>query len=159
MTWIVAMTKPNSEAIAGYNLQRQGFEYYLPQIQIKHPNKKTQIRPLFPRYIFIAIKDAWYCLKSTRGIARILLGDDGPQVLPSHVIDTLKKQEDSKGYVALEPKPKFLPGDKLKATEGPFLGLPLLYDGMSAHDRVYVLLEFMGRKTRTEVDAKILVAA
>ncbi len=153
------MTKPNSEAIASHNLLRQGFEPYWPRFLLKRPNKPPVIRPLFPRYMFVLIDQAWYSVKGTRGVSTVLLGDDGPCYLSADVIADLKGRENKAGLVQLAPKPKFLNGTAVKTNSGPFAGHPMLYDGMIARDRVKVLVELMGRKVSIEIDEKTLLAA
>ena len=157
--WVAAMTKPNCEAVAEENLRRQGFACYVPRFQQRYPNKKTQIRPLFPRYIFIYIERAWYCLRGTRGITHVIMGESGPQPIPANEIEKLRARQDKKGYINLEPRPKFLPGEALRAKEGPLAGCLMVYDGMSAHERVKVLVSILGRKVPAEIDEKVLVAA
>ena len=157
--WIVAMTKPNCEAIAGTNLQRQGFISYCPRSLFKRPNKPPIIRPLFARYMFIAITDGWYSIKSTYGISRVLMADNGPCEIDPSVIDSLKDREDRKGLVQLAPKPKFLHGTAVRTNTGPLAGHLMLYEGMTTHDRVRVLVELLGRKVTVELEEKLLVAA
>lgn len=152
------MTRPNHEAIAGINLARQGYEYYCPRFATKQANKPTVIRPLFPRYIFILIDQFWSSILGTRGISRILLGDNGPATLPTTVITELKAREQN-GLVTLTTPPKFRPGDQVKAVSGPLTGHLLIYEGQSVHDRVRVLAELLGRKVVIELPEKSLIAA
>lgn len=167
MTWIVAMTKPNCEGIAAIHLERQAFEPYFPRFLQTHSPKdpavklKTpQIRALFPRYIFIRITDAWYSILGTRGISRVLMGDVGPQIVSEIEIARMKSNEGKDGLLRLPTQPKFDPGTPVKATEGPFVGLPLIYENMTANERCTVLLSNMlGRVVRTEMDEKSLIAA
>lgn len=159
MSWIVAMTKPNCEQIAAVNLTRQSYENYYPRFLEAKPNKDPVIKPLFPRYIFIYIKDQFYSIKGTRGISYVLWGEAGPQTIPDFEVERLKGYEDKNGLVRLASPEKFAPGQAVKATEGPFVGLPMIYDGMSIHDRVNVLIAMMGRQTRTEIDERVLVPA
>lgn len=159
MAYIVCVTKPNHEAIAAVNLRRQGFSYYYPRFMSRKPGVKGQIRPLFPRYIFVQQEQVWHSLNGTRGISSILMGERGPQLLSDSVVAAIKSREDKHGLFQLEAPPKFIQGSKVRATEGPLAGLPLIYEGMAAHDRVKVLSEILGRKVVTEIEEKILVAA
>lgn len=159
MPWIVAHTKPCQELIAELNLKRQGYEYYCPKILDKRPKKSAIIRPLFPRYIFIAIDQVWHSITGTRGIYRVLLGDGSrPQAINSKIIENLKAREEN-GFVQLTEKPRFIEGDKVKLDDGPMAGHILVYQGMTAKERVKVLADFLGRKVCVEVDPKLLIAA
>jgi len=156
------MTKPNSEAIAAQNLMRQGYEPYYPrclQANKKHPSQAPSIVPLFPRYIFILVFGTWYPIRSTRGITRPLMGEDGPQIIPTLEIEQLRKREDQRGLIRLSPPSEFTPGDKVKATSGPFDGQLMVYEGMTARERCQVLADWLGRKVRVELDENVLVAA
>lgn len=159
MPWIVATTKANCEAQAEFNLDRQGFESYLPRHLIKIPNKNPVRKCLFPGYIFIMVGNVWYSLTGTRGISRVLMGDDGPQRLPDSVVDGLRQRENQFGLVVLEPAPKYAPGQALRAKAGPLVGIHLIYEGMSARDRVRVLVNMFGQTTRAEVADQNLVPA
>ena len=155
---MLALTKPNQESIATEHLARQGFPSYCPRFKEKKPNKKAVIRPLFPRYLFVEIDQAWYPIRGTRGISHVLLGANGPQLVPYKVIQSLRDREEG-GLVSLTPKARFSPGTKVKASSGPLQGLALIYEGMSAHDRVRVLVDLLGRSVVVELEDKLLVAA
>ena len=154
MGWIVALTRPNHESIAEHNLTRQGYVNYCPRFL----QKPSVVRPLFPRYIFIFIDNTWSSILGTRGISRVILGDNGPQHLPSAEIDKLRAKEIN-GLVSLSSPPRFQPGDKVRTDEGPLSGLLLVYEGMRDADRIKVLVDLLGRKVLVELDAKTVVAA
>jgi transcription antitermination factor NusG len=157
--WIVALTKPNHEAIAADNLRRQAFDYYYPRFLFKKPGSTSTIRPLFPRYMFIHIGQMWRSLSGTRGISYLLMGEFGPQKVSDRIVESLKARHDSAGLYQLVEPPKFNRGAKVKVETGPFAGCPLIYEGMIAADRVACLVEAMGRKIPIELKESALVAA
>lgn len=159
MSWFVCMTKPNHEGIAAVNLQRQGFEYYYPRYFAKKPGTPGTIRPLFPRYMFVKLEAVWHSLRGTRGVSCLLMGDNGPQLLPDRVIDGIKAREDKNGLYQLIAPPRFKRGARVKAGAGPFQGLPLLYEDMSTHDRVKCLADLLGRLCVVEIEERLLSAA
>lgn len=159
MAWIVARTKPNQEALASEHLTRQGYRPYCPRYQHKRPNKKTLIRPLFPRYIFVEIQDVWYSIRSTRGISSILSGDNGPQYVPEALVYGIMAREDKHGFIITDSRDRFERGASVKTEQGPLAGLPLIYDGMTANERCAVLVAMMDRYVRVEMEVKPLVAA
>lgn len=152
------MCRPQHEAIAAVNLTRQGYVNYCPFYNRKQVGKPDALRPLFARYIFIFIDQSWYSVLGTRGISRILMGDLGPQTIPTMVIDELKKREVN-GLVQLISPPKFLKGDKVRASDGPLSGHLLFYDGVLPNERVRVLMDLLGRKVPVELDERSLSAA
>jgi transcriptional antiterminator RfaH len=159
MPWAVVVTKPNHEAIAASNLQRQGFSFYYPRFKSQKPGKPAVIRPLFPRYIFVMVEQLWRSLNGTRGVSYVLMGEGGPQIIPDRIIDTIKAREDEKGLFQLVAPPKFVTGAKVKASEGPLEGLELIYEGMVSEDRVKVLANLLGRSVVVTLEEKLLSAA
>jgi transcriptional antiterminator RfaH len=160
--WAVVIAKPNSEAIAVVNLQRQGYETYLPRFKLRKVNKPTLIKPLFPRYLFVHIDKFWYSIRGTRGVSGILLADDGPAIVNPAVVAAIKAKEDSEGYISLgreDRQEKFIKGQPVKTLEGPFAGLSMIYEGMSVQDRVKVLADILGRQVQIVVSESKLVAA
>ena len=63
--WYLIYTKPHKEQLARENLERQGYEIYLPMARLRRRRMgkgATRIEPLFPRYLFIhldAKTDNW----------------------------------------------------------------------------------------------------
>jgi transcriptional antiterminator RfaH len=159
MSWLVAMTRPNHEGIASLHLARQGFTWYYPRYAHKRPGLATIIRPLFPRYMFIRLEQVWHSLHGTRGLSRLLMGENGPQLLSDGAVEGIQAREDKHGLYQLVAPPRFRKGSKVKCQQGPLAGLSLLYEGMAAHDRVKVLAELLGRACIVEVEEKLLIAA
>jgi transcriptional antiterminator RfaH len=159
MPYCVCMTKPNHEAIAAANLNRQGFDYYYPRFLLKKPGVTPVVRPLFPRYMFVFINQVWRSLGGTRGISYVLMGETGPQLLADSVVQKIRGREDKHGMYQLVAPPRFKPGDPVKASDGPLAGLPLIYEGMTSHDRVKCLAQLLGRACVVTVEEKLLIAA
>jgi transcriptional antiterminator RfaH len=73
-------TKIRQESVAQENLERQGFECFLPQIHVEKL-RKGQLRvvreALFPRYLFIRLEtgidaQSWGPIRSTLGVSRLV---------------------------------------------------------------------------------------
>ncbi len=163
--WYVAHTQPHVETKASVHLARQGFGIYLPRYlkQRRHARRIEKIAaPLFPGYLFVAIDTStqrWLSIDSTTGVARLVRDGDRPAAVPHDVIDALKRREDANGFVQLERRPRFSPGDKIRIVGGAFCDCHGLYEGMSARERVAVLLDLLGRKVRVVLDSEIIEAA
>lgn len=157
--WAVIMTKPNCEQIAVHNLQRQGYQCYFPRFVDQNPPKAALIRPLFPRYLFVLINQVWYSIRGTRGVSYILLGENGPSIIQDSVIDSIKSKENDQGFIVISDNKiveRFSKGDKVKAIDGPLVGVDLIYQGMAPHERVKVLIDMLGRKVPAFIEEKIL---
>jgi transcriptional antiterminator RfaH len=162
LQWYVVQTHPHAEAKAAWHLQRQAFETYLPRYLKKRRHARraeTVAAPLFPRYLFVGVTtQRWQAIQSTIGVTRLVRDGDRPAAVPAAVFEALKRREDEKGFIQLDQRPRFLPGDKVCVLEGPFQDLFGLYEGMSGNDRVTILLDLLGRKVRAKLDSEILVA-
>ena len=98
-------------------------------------------------------------LNSTFGVTRLVRHDDRPAAVPQHVIDALKHREDAGGFVQLDRRPRFSPGDKIRVVGGAFCDSVGLYEGLSSRERVAILLELLGRKVRIVLDSETIEAA
>jgi transcriptional antiterminator RfaH len=163
--WYVVQTQVNCEAKAAENLRRQGYEAYMPRYlkRRRHARKVDfAAKPLFPRYMFVAIDMAtqrWRSIQSTFGVSRLVTHGDEPAVLPEAVVGALKAREDDRGFIKLDARPAFAPGDKVRVLAGAFMDNAGLFNGMADHDRVSILLDMLGRKVRVMLDADLVVAA
>jgi len=163
--WYVVQTQVNGEVKAARNLLRQGYDIYLPRYlkRRRHARKVDFVaQPLFPRYMFVAIDMAtqrWRSIQSTFGVSRLVTSGDDPAIVPEGVIHALKAREDDKGFVRLDSKPAFAPGDKVRVLAGAFTDNAGLFSGLADHDRVSILLDMLGRKVRVLLDADMVAAA
>jgi len=164
--WIVAKTQAGREAWAGLNIERQGYSYYLPVfseiVLDKRRQKVEKTRCLFPRYIFVETDGCWHFLTGTFGVTGVLLEaeGEGPATVPKKVIDQLRARQDSEGRVILPEAPKrFLFGQKVTVTEGPFSGHIGIYQGATVQQRKKVLLDLLGRRTQILIQGDALAAA
>ena len=165
INWYVVQTQSNGEAKAAQNLQRQGYEVYIPRYlkRRRHARKvDVSAKPLFPRYIFVAIdfeNQRWRSIKSTVGVSRLVSNGDDPSIVPEGVVQALRSREDGNGFINLETRPVFAPGDKVRVLAGVFTDSAGLFDGVGDHDRVSILLDMLGRKVRVLLDADTVAAA
>ena len=163
--WYVVQTQVNGEAKAAQNLIRQGYEIYLPRYlkRRRHARKVDfTAKPLFPRYVFVAIDMAtqrWRSIQSTFGVARLVANGDAPAMVPVGVVNALRAREDDKGFIRMDARPTFAPGDEVRVLAGAFMDNAGLFNGLADHDRVSILLELLGRKVRVLLDSDLVVAA
>jgi len=156
-TWFLAQFKPNCHRIAERNLVRQGFQSFLPmQEETRRVRGKftTFMRPLFPGYLFVAFDKAhggWQAVNSTYGITRLVSAGKTPVEVPLNLVSQLMQRCDTAGKLL---PPKLLsPGDQVIINKGPFVEFIATIEALASDRRVWVLLEFMGQKTRVAVPA------
>jgi len=163
--WYVVQTQVNGEAKAVQNLLRQGYEAYLPRYlkRRRHARKVDfTAKPLFPRYMFVAIDMAtqrWRSVQSTSGVSRLVTNGDEPAAVPDGVVPALKARQDANGFVKIDARPNFAPGDKVRVLAGAFMDNAGLFNGLADHDRVSILLNMLGRQVRVLLDADMVAAA
>jgi transcriptional antiterminator RfaH len=163
--WYVVQTQVNGEAKAVQNLLRQGYEAYLPRYlkRRRHARKVDfTAKPLFPRYMFVAVDVAtqrWRSIQSTSGVSRLVTNGDEPAAVPDGVVPALKARQDANGFVKIDARPNFAPGDKVRVLAGAFMDNAGLFNGLADHDRVSILLNMLGRQVRVLLDADMVAAA
>ncbi len=144
--WLCIYTKPQAEIVALQHLRHQSFPAYLPLHLATLANRQTRVDPLFPRYLFAQPHNgSWSAIRSTRGIASVLTAPDGSaREVPPSAIDRLLAQCAPNGIIYPVEPMKITPGDTLRAIAGPFAELAGICT-RTARDRVWLLLEIMGR--------------
>ncbi|MGH1351937.1 MAG: transcription termination/antitermination protein NusG [Methyloligellaceae bacterium] len=151
--WIVLHTKPNQEALALENIRRQAFDVYCPMITVtrRHARRREVVkRPLFPGYVFArwnAQNQQWRPLLSTRGVQSVVRFGNVPGVLPKKFVKELAASEQS-GELDHMVSPKFTPGDEVVIQEGPFREVIARVLSLPENDRVWLLMDMMGREVR-----------
>jgi len=154
-TWFLAQFKPNCHKIAERNLRRQDFQTFLPlheETKRKSGQFTTTVRPLFMGYLFVAIdasKGGWRAINSTYGITRLVSFGEDPQPVPLDLISRLMLRCDEGGK--LLPPRILKPGDAVESSGGPFAELVATIEKVDPDQRVWVLLDLMGRTTRMAV--------
>ena len=161
-SWYMVQFKPNSHKIAARNLQQQGFETFLPMHEVTRRTAikfETVIRPLFAGYMFVACdpkKAPWRQINSTYGISRMLSFGEGPRHMPAALIAGLRARCDNVGKVV--PLENFEAGQSVEMHSGPFANFIATVEQMASDARVWVLLDFMGKETRVQVNQQQIQA-
>lgn len=164
-TWCLVHTQPHGERKAVAHLQRQGFSIYQPRYLRRHRHaRRVTMAPsaLFPRYVFVAIDvmaQRWRAVRSTVGVSHLVCRGDEPAVVPAGIVEQLRVREDANGFICLDQRPQFKPGDQVRVENGPFEDRLGLFEGLTDGDRVRILLDLLGRKVRVMLDADELSAA
>jgi transcriptional antiterminator RfaH len=153
--WYVVHTKPRQEARALENLQNQGFNCFLPTMQVqKLRNQKVQTitEPMFSRYLFIQLDDQtqnWGPIRSTLGVSKLVSFGPQPAKVPPEFIAFLKEAPPE----TLERM--FAPGDSVQVASGPLQGLEGKYIAHDGETRAFVLVDLLGQpqKLRMAVES------
>ena len=163
--WYVAYTQPQAEFRAAGHLKRQGFDAYLPlchQIRRHARREETILKPLFPRYVFVALDlevDRWRSINGTVGVSNLVCHGERPAALPDGVVEGWRVGELEEGFVPLSQLVLFDKGAQLRVLNGAFAGQTGTYHGMTGAERVVLLFSLIGSPVRVAVPIHAVEAA
>ena len=158
LAWYLIYTKPQQERVALDNLQRQGYEAYLPLIRNRkrrHSRYVQVVEAMFPRYLFVHLSDEtdnWAPIRSTIGVSNLVRFGMHAARVPGDLIELLEARADADGVHALhtrEPRP----GDRVHIVDGVLAGLDAIFEARTGRERVLVLLEIADRSARVQVES------
>ena len=155
--WYLIQFKPSSHRLAERNLHRQGFETFLPMQKItrrKASRFVSDVKPLFPGYMFVSVNSdlaPWRSINSTVGVSKLVSFEGKPKPLPLQLISGLMLRCDASGSL-LAPK-SLSEGDSVEMLTGPFANFAATVETIDPEQRIWVLMDFMGQKTRMQVTA------
>ena len=161
--WYLIQFKPNSHRLAERNLQRQGFETFLPMQKNTHRKASrfvSDAKPFFPGYMFVSVNSElapWRTINSTIGVSRLVSFDGRPKPLPLQLISGLMQRCDA--ACTMLPFNSCKQGDRVEMLTGPFAKFNATVDTIDPNQRIWVLMEFMGQKTRVQTTADQLQPA
>ena len=152
--WYLIQFKPNSHNRASRNLNRQGFETFLPLHDTTSLISSRFIntsKPLFPGYMFIRFDKAnieWHKINNTYGVSSLITFNSILKSIPTAFVDNLMKRYDSSGK--LLPIQKLKKGDQVTVLMGPFANFIATVEKYEADQRILILVDLMGRKTKIQ---------
>jgi len=156
--WYLVQSKPRNEMRALENLARQGYETYLPLMEVERLQRgklSKKMEPLFPRYLFLHLEegnDNWGPIRSTLGVAGLVRFGQAYALVSDEVMDAVRERtQDVK-------KSLFESGDNVRVLSGPLLGLEGVFEIADGEQRSFVLLEFMQKQQRVSVSTADLRA-
>lgn len=154
--WYLVHTKPRQEDIALANLERQGYECYLPQMRIERVRRRkaeVAIEPMFPRYLFVRLDTSdqgksWSPIRSTLGVSQLVHFGARAAKVDNTLVDLLRQRER-----ALPTEAMFHSGDSVVIADGPFAGIEAIYQTADAERRAFILLEILAKPVSMHIDA------
>ena len=158
--WFILQFKSNSHHLAAKNLNRQGFETFLPLHDTTSRRLSRFIntsKPLFPGYMFIKFDRAesqWHKINNTYGVSRLITFNSLLKSIPTKFVDSLMKRYDSSGK--LIPIQKLKEGDRVKILKGPFADFIASVENYESEQRIWVLMDLMGRTTKIQIPSEAL---
>ena len=153
LSWYLVHTKPRQEEIALANLQRQGYECYLPQMRIERVRRRkaeVATEPMFPRYLFIRLDSSdqgqsWSPIRSTLGVSRLVTFGQHPARVPDALVEALRQAP------PVQVARLFAPGDVVQVVSGPLQGAQGVVQASDGEQRALVLIELLGQPQRLQL--------
>lgn len=154
--WYLVHTKPRQEDVALANLQRQGYECYLPQMlveRIRRRKAEVATEPMFPRYLFIRLDSSdqgksWSPIRSTLGVSQLVHFGARAAKVDDALVELLRQREQAMPLDAM-----FQSGDSVVITDGPFAGIEAIYQTADAERRAFILLEILSKPVSLQIEA------
>ncbi len=154
--WYLIHSKPRQERCALENLERQGFECFLPLIAVEKLRGKLILvvqEPLFPRYLFIRLDASqegrsWNPIRSTMGVSRLVTFGQVPAKVDDALVEIIRA---SVGQVGVRQR-HFVPGEVVRINDGPFVGLEAVYQMPDGEARVMVLIDILSKKVSLSIE-------
>ena len=158
--WFILQFKSNSHHQAAKNLNRQGFETFLPLHDITSRRLSRFIntsKPLFPGYMFIRFDRAeseWHKINSTYGVSRLITFNSILKSIPTRFVNSLMERYDLSGK--LLPIKKLKKGDQVTVLNGPFANFIATVEKYEADHRIWILIDLMGRETKIQTPSNAI---
>jgi transcriptional antiterminator RfaH len=145
------------------NLTRQGIDSFMPMREATRRRAgrlETRAVPLFPGYLFVELRPDlpnWRAVNSTYGVSK-LVGIRGgtPTPLPSALMAALKDR--TRNGIWSCTVGEFRADQDVRLIHGPFAGALARIESIPDNERIFVLLDIMGRMTRLDVSPALLEA-
>lgn len=152
--WFAVQTRPHQEARAVENLQRQGFDVYLPKITMRKRRRDKWVsvgEALFPGYLFIHADPASNNLgviRSTLGVRGLVVFGHYLKPVPDEVVNFLRAREDPELGSLKADEVSYQPGDLVEVLDGPFAGLTAVYQMDKPGERALLLVRLLGQNNQ-----------
>ena len=152
--WYVLRTRPQCDNLAAGNLDKQGFEVFLPKVRVPRPGGRQERVPLFPGYLFIKLKsddENWPVITLVPGVLGWVRMDGDVPSVPDELVNELMQRvrtiNEGGGLWT-----RFRAGQTVRVVFGKMDGLAkVVEEPRTPESRVKVMLELMGRQVPSEV--------
>src|SRR5690606_8689429 len=159
--WYVVSFQPGREDLAELNLNRQGFDVWMPRhiSVVRHARRRYEkLVPFFPGYMFVSMdvdRERWRAVNGTLGVRCLIMQGEKPLPCPVGLVEKLQaltgKHEIFSAVTNLSV------GDTVRVIKVPFadaIGSLVSVDGAG---RVRILLQMMQAEIPVTLDVREVV--
>lgn len=165
LRWYLIHTKVSGETLAQRNLERQGYEVYLPCLarDIRLGGRlRARVTALFPRYLFLRLDEGQQTLapvRSTLGVTTVVGFGTSYTTVPDKIVNELRSRADPvSGLHRLKCRSLWVAGAAVRITAGAFEGLEGVFERVAGSERVFVLLKLLGQEASVCIPSACIAA-
>ena len=157
--WIAVYTKPRHEKTVEKELQKKGYEVYLPMLKERRKwsdRKKWVEFPMFRSYVFVRtkIKNTLFVLQ-TPGVVKVIKFGDEVAVVRDEIIKAIKLMIEG-GYNP-EPLNYFIKGDPVEVKDGLLKGLVGEVIRLDKNDRLLIRVDAIQHSISIQINRGFLI--
>lgn len=158
--WVAVYTQSRAEKQVLARLNQQGFETYLPIIEVKRKwsdrIKLVQV-PLFSSYLFVKIRiNEPILIRNTPGVVYIVAFQNVIETIPDSEIENIHRFISHKQELFVEETHKLRKGATVQIVDGPFAGMEGTLIDNSKAGNFAVRIEALGLSVVTHIDRLVL---
>lgn len=158
LDWYLVYTHPKAEAKAAIELQRAGYETFLPSFRreiVRSRGKPAQtLVAMFPRYLFISgRRRVWPTMVD--GVQDVVRNGLTWAKMPAGVVEAIVEFQNTEIAVP----PVLQQGDRVEILDGPFASFMATVNKVLGNDQAELLVSLFGRETKARADIAQLIAA
>jgi transcriptional antiterminator RfaH len=158
--WYALRSKPRKEEVVWRQVLSHDLEAFYPRLRVHPVNPRSRkLKPYFPGYLFVYadLEEVGHSLFQwmPHSLGLVSFGGE-PASVPPNLINELRKRVEAINAAGGELFDGLKSGDKVKISDGPFVGYEAIFDTrLPGSERVRVLLALLGnqRQVPIELDA------
>lgn len=158
--WVAVYTQSHAERQVLNRLTQQGFEAYLPIVEVKrHWSDRLKLVqvPLFTSYLFVKIKkNEPILIRNTQGVVYIVSFRNEIATISDNEIESIRRFIAQKQELFVEETRQLRKGAAVKIIEGPFAGMKGTLVDDCKGGNFAVRIEAIGLSLVTHIDRLML---
>ena len=145
LSWQLVQSKPRGELRAKENLENQGFEVFLPMLDLQKVRRgklQTVTEPLFSRYLFLRLTAQMQDLsvvRSSKGVSHLVRFGHTAATVPDTWVQGMRAQNE------MAVQKLFHSGDTVVLAQGPLKGLEAIYLEEDGEARAMILINLLSK--------------
>ena len=156
--WIAVYTRPKHERMVKQELEKKGFETYLPMLRKrrKWSDRKKWIEfPMFRSYVFSRITfNQVLPVLETIGVVKVIKFGKEPAVIKDQHLEGIKLMIEG-GYNP-QTTDYFLRGDQVEVRDGPLKGMTGEVVRLDDHDRLVIRIDAIQHSLSVQIERRFL---